>query len=100
MVFTIHQYGSAIGIHLSPPSCPLLPSSSPPHPSRLSQITRFGSPALYTKLLSIYFAYGNVYVSMVFSQIIPPSTNRFKRLDLIDYLKDYGQRFMTLYRRW
>ena len=27
-------------------------------------------------------------------------TNRFKRLDLIDKcLKNYGQRFMTLYRR-
>ena len=26
-------------------------------------------------------------------------TNRFKRLDLIEWLKNYGQRFMTLYRR-
>ena len=26
-------------------------------------------------------------------------TNRFKGLDLIECLKDYGQRFMTLYRR-
>ena len=26
-------------------------------------------------------------------------TSRFKRLDLIDCLKNYGQRFMTLYRR-
>ena len=26
-------------------------------------------------------------------------TNRFKGLDLIEYLKNYGQRFMTLYRR-
>ena len=26
-------------------------------------------------------------------------TNRFKGLDLIEYLKDYGQRFVTLYRR-
>ena len=25
-------------------------------------------------------------------------TNRFKGLDLIEYLKNYGQRFMTLYR--
>ena len=25
--------------------------------------------------------------------------NRFKGLDLIEYLKNYGQRFMTLYRR-
>ena len=26
-------------------------------------------------------------------------TNRFKRLDLIECLKNYGWRFMTLYRR-
>ena len=26
-------------------------------------------------------------------------TNRFKQLDLIEYLKNYGWRFMTLYRR-
>ena len=26
-------------------------------------------------------------------------TNTFKGLDLIEYLKNYGQRFMTLYRR-
>ena len=27
-------------------------------------------------------------------------TNRFKGLDLIECLKNYGQRFMTLYRKW
>ena len=27
-------------------------------------------------------------------------TNRFKRLDLIECLKNYGWRFVTLYRRW
>ena len=26
-------------------------------------------------------------------------TNRFKVLDLIEYLKNYGRRFVTLYRR-
>ena len=26
-------------------------------------------------------------------------TNRFKELDLIESLKNYGQKFMTLYRR-
>ena len=26
-------------------------------------------------------------------------TNRFKALDLIEYLKNYGWRFVTLYRR-
>ena len=27
-------------------------------------------------------------------------TNRFKGLDLIECLKNYGWRFVTLYRRW
>ena len=27
-------------------------------------------------------------------------TNRFKGLDLIECLKNYGQRFVTLYRKW
>ena len=27
-------------------------------------------------------------------------TNAFKGLDLIECLKNYGQRFITLYRRW
>ena len=27
-------------------------------------------------------------------------TSRFKGLDLIECLKNYGQRFVTLYRRW
>ena len=27
-------------------------------------------------------------------------TNRFKGLDLIECLKDYGWRFVTLYKRW
>ena len=26
-------------------------------------------------------------------------TKRFKELDLIEYLKNYGQRFVTLYKR-
>ena len=27
-------------------------------------------------------------------------TNTFKGLDMIESLKNYGQRFITLYRRW
>ena len=30
----------------------------------------------------------------------PEVTNRFKGLDLIECLKNYGQRFVILYRRW
>ena len=56
-----------------PPGTPL-PPSSPSHPSRLSQSTGFEFPVSYIKLpLAIYLTYGNVYVSMLFSHIIPPS---------------------------
>ena len=45
-------------------------------PSRLSQSTRLELSASYSKfLLAIYFTYGNVYVSMVFSHqflFVPP----------------------------
>ena len=72
--FAMLQYELAIGIHISPPCWTLLPPPSPPHPSRLSQSTGFGCPASYFKFpLVIYFTYGKVYVSVLFSQIIPPS---------------------------
>ena len=52
---------------------PFSPPSPPTHPSRLSQSIGFGFLASYITLpLAIYFIYGNVYVSMLFSQIIPP----------------------------
>ena len=55
---------------------PLL-HSSPPHTSRLSQSTGCGCPASCIKLASIIcFTYGNVYVSVLFSQVIPPSSLR------------------------
>ena len=39
----------------------------------LLQSTSFGSPASQMKLpLAIYFTFGNVYISVLFSQIIPP----------------------------
>ena len=53
-------------------SC-LLSLPSPPHPSRLSQSTSFGIPASYSKFpLAGYFAYGDVYVSTLLSQSVPP----------------------------
>ena len=50
------------------------PSSSLPTPSSgLSQSTSFGCPASYIILvLAIYFTYGNVHVSILFSQISHP----------------------------
>ena len=44
MISTIHRHELAVGIHMSHPSCTLLPPLSPLHPSRLSQSTSFGFP--------------------------------------------------------
>ena len=63
-----------MGVHVS--HHPEPPPASAPHPSGLSQSTSFGCPALCIKLaLVIYFTYGNIYVSMLFSQMIPPSSS-------------------------
>ena len=57
----------------SPSHLPLFPPPSPSHPSGLSQSTSFECPASWTKFaLVIYFTYGNIYISMLFSEIIPP----------------------------
>ena len=74
MVSAIYQHESAMGMYggrMSPPLKP--PSHLPPHPtSRLSQTTGFGFPESYSKFpLAIYFTNGNVYISMLLSQIIP-----------------------------
>ena len=58
-------------IHISIPPEPS--SHPPPHPSRLSQSTGLSS-LLYSNFpLAIYFTYGNVYVSTLPFQFIPPS---------------------------
>ena len=71
MVLAKHQHELAVGTVpslLRPP-----PPPSQPHPSRLSQCNGCGSPASYIKLpLAACFTYGNVYISVLFSQIIPP----------------------------
>ena len=68
MVFTIHHRESATGIHVSPHPEPLLPPPSLPYPSGLSQRTSFGCLTSRTELaLVIYFMYGNVHVSVLFS---------------------------------
>ena len=56
--------------------CPAIlnPPLSPPLPSGLVQSTSFECPASLIELaLVICFTYGNMHVSMLFSQIIPPS---------------------------
>ena len=60
-----------------------LPPPSTSHPSGLSQCTSFECPVSCIELeLVIYFTYGNIHVSILFSQIIPPSpsTTESKRL--------------------
>ena len=55
------------------PSQTPLPPPSLSLPSGLSQCTSFECPVSCIELgLVIYFTYGNIYVSMLFSQIIPP----------------------------
>ena len=76
MGFAIHKHESATGVHVFPilntPSH--FPLPSPSHPSGSSQCT---SPEHLVSCiepgLEIYFTYDNTHVSMLFSQIIPPS---------------------------
>ena len=62
------------GYHMSPPFEPL--SHLPIHPTSLGCLRALGLSFLphNSKFpLAIYFTYGNAYVSMLFSQFIPPS---------------------------
>ena len=53
---------------------PPLPPPSPSHPSGSSQCTSPEHPvSCIEPRLTIYFTYDNIHVSMLFSQIIPPS---------------------------
>ena len=61
-------------VYLCPPFQTSFPLPSPSHPSGLSQCTDFECPVSCIELgLVIYFTYGNIHVSMLFSQIIPPT---------------------------
>ena len=62
-------------VHVAPhPEPP--PTSPLPHPSGLFQSTGFECPTSCIQLaLVIYFTYGNIHVSMLFSQITPPSSS-------------------------
>ena len=72
-IFLIHGHESAMGAYVflhSEPRSHLPPSFIP----GLSQSTSSESPASCIQLaLVISFIYGNIHVSMLFSQIIPPS---------------------------
>ena len=61
-------------MYMCSPSWTPLPPPSPSHPSGSSQCTSPECPVSCIESgLSIYYKYGNIYVSMLFSQIIPPS---------------------------
>ena len=64
--FCMHWHQSATGVHVDP-------SWTSPPPG-LSQCTGFECPVSCIELgLVMSFTYGNIHVSMLFSQIIPPS---------------------------
>ena len=55
-----------------PPSRTPLPPPCPSHPSGSFQCTNPERPASFMEPgLAIYFTYGNIHISMLFSQIIP-----------------------------
>ena len=61
-------------VYMCSPSRTPLPPSSPSHPSGSSQCTSPEHPVSCIEPgLAIYFTYDNIHVSVLFSQIIPPS---------------------------
>ena len=71
--FAIHQHESATGIHVFPILNPLPPPSLY-RPSGSSQCTSPKHPvSCIEPRLAIQFLYDIIYISMPFSQIIPPS---------------------------
>ena len=71
MVFAIHSHASAMGAHVFPI---LNPPPSPSYPSGSFQCTSPEHPVSCIETeLAVYFTYDNIHVSMLFSQIIPPS---------------------------
>ena len=75
VVFTIHWHESAMGVHESPIlNCP--PASLPIPSLGVVPVHWLWVPVSCTKLgLVIYFTYGDIHGSMLFSQIIPPSSS-------------------------
>ena len=61
-------------VYMCSPSWPFLPPPSPSHPSGSSQCTSPEHPVSCIEPgMAIYFTYDNIHVSILFSQIIPPS---------------------------
>jgi len=71
--FAIHHHESAMGAHVSPHPEPSSHLLSHPFSLGYPRVPAFECPDLCIKLaLVIYFTYGNIHVSMLFSQIIHP----------------------------
>ena len=69
-------HASAWVNHRSTYTCSLLYLPHLPNPSRLSPSTRFGFPASYSKFPLVFcFTCGNIYISMLLAQIIPPTSS-------------------------
>ena len=70
--FAIHQHKSPMGVYVLPILNPP-PTSLVNHPSGSSQCTSPEHPVSCIEPgLAIHLTYDNIYVSMLFSQIIPP----------------------------
>ena len=69
--FAIHQHESTIGIHVPSQSWTTFLPPSFPYPFRLSQSTSFGYPASCIELTPFICLTYDVYVSILFSQVIP-----------------------------
>ena len=101
IVFAIYQHESATSIHVGDsPSWTLLPPPSPYHLSGSSQCTSPKHPVSCIEPgLAICFIYDIIHVSMLFSQIIPPSpssrvqnTIREKHTEIFDILFESNQK--------
>ena len=89
MIFAVHWHESATGVHV-PPVLNHPPTTLPMPSSRLSQCTGFECPISCIELgLVLYFTYGNIHVSVLFSQIIPLLPREF-----------HGQRSLAGYSQW
>ena len=70
-------------VYMCSPSWPSLPSPSPSHPSWSSQCTSPEHPVSCIEPgLMIYFTYDSIHISMLFSQIIPPSPSSIESKSL------------------
>ena len=69
----MHQHESAMGAHVTPHPEPPFISLPTPNPLGCPRAPT-ECPALYIEFeLVIYFTYDNIHVSLLFSQIVPPS---------------------------